>query len=339
MVRRHVAHGGAGEKPDALELAAVEQHLTEARVVRGRAGRAGATGIVLRRHGDVEQLDRLARRLVGLVGLGKARGLRLRYQERSVVHLERREDSLAEEPAERRARHHFDDAAEHVGRQAVLPGAPGLMGQRHLGEPLDLLGRRDVAPVDADLGVELLHLGVAREAAVHEARRVAQQVLNRHLALGRHQCVHCLAGVGVEPGNAHLEIRELGQILRDGIAQHQPPLFDEHHRGDRRERLGHRIEAEDRVLRHRRSRDGIALADALEVGDLPLAGHQGDGARVLATGYLGLHDLGRPREALGREPDFLGLGGRQAVGPDEGREQKRDEDGNESRESRHGGPP
>src|SRR3989442_6468173 len=38
MVRRQGAHGGAAEESDALELAAVEQHLTEARVVGGRAG-------------------------------------------------------------------------------------------------------------------------------------------------------------------------------------------------------------------------------------------------------------------------------------------------------------
>src|SRR5947199_314019 len=164
------------------------------------ARRAGAAGVVLLRHGHVEQLDRLSRRPIGLERLRQPADLVLRHQERGVSHLERREQALREESAERRARDHLDHTAQHVRREAVLPGGPGLMGQWHFRQPLDLLGRADVAPVDADLAVKLLHPGVPGEARIHESRGVAEQVLNRHLALGRYQRVDRLPVSGSNRG-------------------------------------------------------------------------------------------------------------------------------------------
>src|SRR5262245_9422901 len=60
MIGRHERHGGRAEQTRAVELAAVEQHLREARVVRRRPRAARAAGVVLRRHGDVDELDRLS---------------------------------------------------------------------------------------------------------------------------------------------------------------------------------------------------------------------------------------------------------------------------------------
>ena len=213
------------------------------------------------------------------------------------------------------------------------------MGQWHFRQPLDLLGRADVAPVDADLAVKLLHPGVPGEARIHESRGVAEQVLNRHLALGRYQRVDRLPGVGIEPRDTDLELPERREVLRDGVAQDEPPLLDEHHRRDRGERLGHRVEPEDRVRRHRRAGRRVALAEALEVSDPSLARHQDDRARVLALCDFGLKHLGHACEPLRRESDLLGLGRGQGVGPDECCEEESDEGGDRGREPLHGGPP
>jgi len=62
------------------------------------------------------------------------------------------------------------------------------------------------------------------------------------------------------------------------------------------------------------SRDGSRWR-RLEVGDLPLAGHQGDGARYW-HGATSAFMTGSPREAIG-EAHFLELGVGKAVGPEE----------------------
>ena len=54
--------------------------------------------------------------------------------------------------------------------------------------------------------------------------------------------------------------------------QRQFPLLHQHHRGDRGDRLGHRIDAEERVLRHRGPRCRVLHAETLEIGNLAVAG-------------------------------------------------------------------
>ena len=58
-----------------------------------------------------------------------------------------------------------------------------------------------------------------------------------------------------------VELRELRQIHSHGVAEPQPAILDQHHGGDRGERLRHGVEAEDRVLRHRRASLGIELTE------------------------------------------------------------------------------
>src|SRR6267378_2110387 len=84
MVRRHVAHRRAAQQSDAVEVATVEQHLAEARIVARRRRGARAARVILLRRRDVEQLDRLARRLVGRERLRQATDLVLRHQEGGV---------------------------------------------------------------------------------------------------------------------------------------------------------------------------------------------------------------------------------------------------------------
>src|SRR5262249_3097127 len=65
-----------------------------------------------------------------------------------------------------------------------------------------------------------------------------------------------------------VELGELWQIHADGIRQANAALFDEHHRRDGGERLRHRVETKDRVLRHRGARLRVELPDRLEIRDL-----------------------------------------------------------------------
>ena len=67
------------------------------------------------------------------------------------------------------------------------------MRERRLGEPLGLLRRREIARVvvadageiEPGLGISVLHRSIGRDLAVGQSRGVAQQILHRHLALGR----------------------------------------------------------------------------------------------------------------------------------------------------------
>ncbi len=298
----------------ALERAAVQEHLGEAHVVAGGRHAAAAATFELRRLRGIEQLDLLVR-----VGIDRQRLREARLpvggdDETRVGHLERTEDALGENLAERLARHDFDDAPENIGREAVLPRRTRLIQERQLGEPRDELLRRELAcePGHSAL-VELVDLRRAA-VAVGEAGRVAQQILDRHLGRRRHRVEHGLAGGRIELLHADLAIGELRDVLRDGIREQEPAFFVEHHRRDGHERLGHRRDAEDRVGRHRRVRALVAEADGVEVRDTPLARHHHDGAGDAATLDVGAQDLPDAVESLGRESDVVRFRARSGSG-------------------------
>jgi hypothetical protein len=69
-------------------------------------------------------------------------------------------------------------------------------------------------------------------------------------------------------GQRDCHLLELGQVLRNGIAEAGAPFFDQHHGGDSGDWLGHRVDAEERALGHRRAGLPILHADGLEVFDL-----------------------------------------------------------------------
>ena len=336
MVRRHVSHGSWRKQSLAFELAAVGEHLQEPRVVHRRAGRTGAAGIVLRGDGHVVQRDRFARGLVGRERLGEALDLLTRHVKRRVDDSERLEDALVEESAERCAGHGLDDATRDVRRHAVLPRGAGLVGEGDLREARELLLRRDALPVDVRLRVELLDARVRREAAVDQARGVTEQIVDLHRTLRRHRREAGLAGA-VGRLDEDVELRELWQIHADRVRQANAALFDEHHRRDGCERLRHRVEAKDGVLRHRSARRGVELSNGLEVRDLSLP----DDHRDCAGEALRL-DLPRKRgcdapETLLRQPDLLGTCRRERTRDE--REQHEQESREDCSQSMHGRPP
>ncbi len=80
---------------------------------------------------------------------------------------------------------------------------------------------------------------------------MSQQVLHGHLPLHRHQLE--LAVVL----DADLLLGELRNEFGDGIAQDEVAVLDQHHDADGNDRLGHREDAEEAVMRHRRGRRGL----------------------------------------------------------------------------------
>ena len=100
---------------------------------------------------------------------------------------------LVEKVRQTLARRGFDDATEQIDRHAVFPHRARLMRERRLGEPLDLLRRRELArvvvanarEVEPCLGIGISDRSIGGDLAVGQSRRMAEQILHRHLALGR----------------------------------------------------------------------------------------------------------------------------------------------------------
>ena len=171
----------------------------------------------------------------------------------------------------------LDDAAENVGGAAVVPLRARLAHQRHAGDQRGVLGVADLAAAQPRLLIQLLHQAVAG-VIVGDARGVAQQVLYRHLPLERDEVE--LAVVL----DADLLVGKFRDEFRDGIAEQEMAVLDQHHDADRDDRLGHREDPEDRVVRHRRAGRRALPAERLEPADLAAPRHQhgrtGQGALV-----------------------------------------------------------
>src|SRR5205814_7636966 len=53
-------------------------------------------------------------------------------------------------------------------------------------------------------------------------------------------------------GLKHAEVLPFRDVLMDGLVERDAAFLDQHHEGDRSERLGHRIDSENGVVAHRR---------------------------------------------------------------------------------------
>ena len=139
------------------------------------------------------------------------------------------------------------------------------MHERQRGHRLDIFGQRPVRIDDIRRLDQLLDGRCAGEA-VGQARGVAHEVLDGDRPLERRK----VELVAVD--DADLHVGEGGDVFRDRIGDEQPSLLDQHHRRDRDDRLGHRIDAEDRVVGHRRAAG--RSAPTVPIGDLAVARDQ-----------------------------------------------------------------
>jgi hypothetical protein len=154
--------------------------------------------------------------------------------------------------------------------------AAGLIDQRQIGKARDPLVRRDVT---IDVAAERIGVGAAEwtrpEAAVGQPRSMRQQIVDRDLPVGRYRAVE---RPGRRPQHAHR------RPSRDRIVERDPPLLEQHQRGNRRDRLRHRRDAENRVGFDRKSGVQVAGAGASRMSGA-VAPERQRGARETARGH------------------------------------------------------
>jgi hypothetical protein len=175
------------------------------------------------------------------------------------------------------------------------------VGQRQLRQFGDELGQRVAAVANFCRAIGLVDQSVA-ENAVNQAGGVAQQVLDDHRPMLRLQRLDRLAVERVEFFHRHLQVGELGQILRHRGVEVELAVFDQRHRCDRDDRLGHRRQTKDCVVLHRDLVLAILVSDRLEVGDLVVARDQQHRARQFAAIDKFLVDIGQMLQPSGRKP-------------------------------------
>ena len=193
---------------------------------------------------------------------GEAVDRGVRHREAGVDHAERVEDRGLQVLVEPPARHHLHHPGGDVGRPRVEPvGArvePERLGAQAFHQHLQVAttghpGRRWAVAERRQVHARALR-------AVADARGVHEQVAHGHGPRGVDQ-----ADVPVGTALAHAGAAELGQVPLDRILQRHLPLLVESEEGHAGHRLGHRVDAPDRVGAH---------------GDTALAVGQTDGGCV-----------------------------------------------------------
>ena len=171
-----------------------------------------------------------------------------------------------------------------------MPALAGGVDQRHGGEPL---GHLLEAGIGQGRQACLAHRSIDG-GVVWQPGGVPQQVAYRHFGF-------CHAPPEFHSPGA-------GQVLRNRRVELELPFFLEDHCRDADDRLGHRVDAEDRVLAHRLLRGDVHQPVSLEVGDLAAAGDDGDRAGQLFFVEELLNFRIDLRETPGRKPHLLGGG-------------------------------
>ena len=188
------------------------------------------------------------------------------------------------------------------------------MRQRRLGETLDLLGRREIARVivadarqiEPGLGVGVLHRSIERDLAISETGGVPQQILHDDFAIGRNRRVGHAREFAVGTRDADLLALERRKEFRHRIGEFDLAVLDQHHGGDRDQRLGHRIDAKDGIQRHRLAFILVLEARGVGIDELALARDQHDRAGEFAIGNAFLERIVDAAELLFGHSDLLG---------------------------------
>ena len=300
MIGRHERDGLAAENALAIADAAIEQHLRKAQIVRRGRNAATATRLPLRELARrVMHDERIARQRILRQGAGIALTRVVRKLETRIGHAERLPEALREEFAEALARNSFDDEAEDIGRETVLPGRARLVKQRRLAE-LDeefLLVEHRARAVHG-IGA----IGSARAAVlIREAGRVSQQILHGHLTLGRHRLERI-----ARRRLRDLHAGKLRQEFRHGIAEEKAPLLGQDHDTDGNHRLGHGGNGEDGIGPHGRAGCLVAKAIAFEQRNLAAPRDADNRAGDHARRYLAIDRLANAAKPPDIESELRG---------------------------------
>ena len=152
--------------------------------------------------------------------------------------------------------------------------------------------------------IALHHAGIkpgdgAAVALVDEAGGVAQQIMD----VGRPVRRDPLAAF------EHLHVGKGGDEVGDRLVEMQTALRREHQGDERHHRLRHRVDAKDRIRRHRRAGGAVAVAPHPPHHDLAAALDMQHGARHRAARDLDVEEIVDPRQArAGKAGDVRHLG-------------------------------
>ena len=250
---------------------------------------------------EVGAAFRIVDQLESLVGFafvirGEAAGVLWRDRECGVGHAERIENRILQILIEPLAGNRLDQVAADVGRERVHPVLTGSITQWHFCELVDEARERlALGTVYPGLAIGAIDRMIGR--AVSQAALMAKHVAHRHRTRGNSRLHR-----GALAGNPDLVIAPFRNKSRDRIIELEMPLLVEAHQRDRGDRLRHRVEAEDRVVGHRRFALAIRHAHRLEVGDVAVARDE-----RLASGDLpgldivAVQMIGNSIEPIGRE--------------------------------------
>jgi hypothetical protein len=243
--------------------------------------------------------------------LGEARGPGLVDKERRVAHAERHEDALVQELIETLAGDLLDEVAEHVGRHRVVPRRAGRELERDACQRIDESLQPVVAleGVDLERAVRSVDVGAVLEA-VGQPRGVAQQVDDAHRRVGRlRQPAGRRAGQATAAADIHAQVAPRRNEPVHRIVERHLAFLHQHHEGDAGDRLGHRIDAHDRVVPHRAPGLEVGVAEQRLVHDPAVARDQQLRTRQLAGADVALgKEAVDARKALAAHADGFGGG-------------------------------
>jgi hypothetical protein len=159
--------------------------------------------------------------------------------EGGIDHFERIEDRLLQIVGQRHAADQLYQIAANVGGDTVIPQGSGLRHQRKFEQGLQqLLDGLILQPSAPDPGIEFVDREPVGLESVAETRGVGQQLANRDVGLDFSLLVN-------------FEFCQRRDPAFGGVVELEMPLFHQAHQGHAGNRLGHRINAEDRVWLNR----------------------------------------------------------------------------------------
>ena len=300
MVRRHKVHGLRPQQAHAVQLAPVQHELHEAAIVLRSRRQTATAGLKQGGPLDVKDLHK-----------GLAIGVAFKWLRHAVVvigghgkggigHLQRPKNMLLEKFTQTQPAGHFDHPAQHVGGTAVFPHRAGVGNQWQLPQGGHEVGIGTVACAHAGRGVLSVD-GACAQKFVADAGRVAQQVVHGSLPCGWAQRI--LVALGTD----HLRFGKFRNETAHRAGQQQLALLHQHHDRYRRDRLGHRINAEHRIRGHGHFFLGLLPSQGLVHHDFALAGNVNHAPRqALAVNFV-LQDGAKAFQAVREE--VLGHGG------------------------------
>ncbi len=221
-----------------------------------------------------------------------------------LFHTEPAEDPAVEELVEAFSGQDLDEAAHNICAVRVIPAGARFEHERQTCPESAALGKicaRRYTPLEARSSIHGVHR-VAVEEPVAKPRRVGEQVPDSQRLRSRpDDRLHRGAS------RVHADVGELRQVLRDRIAQIEASLFVEHHRGNRCDRLRHRVDAVDGVRFDGKFASGVARPVRGEVGDLPGPAHKDCESGELLSCHVLSEVLVDPLQPVGIEADIVGV--------------------------------